>query len=591
MNINEKRNEIINLLEENNFKVTDENIVIDSEGKEIFNFLPIAEQRIVGGKHNLLISGIGRDNKILPSILLDIVTIQKHLWVPENLGFEYYIDKKRINDFIGIIRKLCKNSNIKNICNHTGWIKEDNKWSYIHANGCIGDAKVEVNLDESIDNYYLPDNTKNLKEACELSMKLCDILENDKGIILQSLVYLSPLVDIINQVTKPPEMVVWLWGKTGSRKTSLARAYLSHFGDFTNKLPCTFNDTKTAVELKANILKDTLCVCDDFAPKQDYREKKIQDSRAELILRMYGDRIAKGRSSNKLDIKNMNIPRGMMLITGEGIISGESSNARLLSIEINPDSINLDILSEIQKNGTLLGESMRGYIEWLIEQLNDDNENDNLSDILIHNFKAYRDELMERYKNNTHGRTIESVSWIKVGFNCMLEYMFDSNVINKDEKEIYENRLELVTNELIDNQTKSVSNNSPTDEFLNTLKELIDSNSIRLGTLNKDNQVMEDNLQYIYGYKDDKYYYFYRQKIYTLFVQEQGRKKVCTSIGQHELFRQLKEEGIVKVDSNNDYPKKVIHVKDSSQGSGYKEVRQRMLHIEKSKLDNFILSV
>lgn len=587
MNTNEKRNEIINLLEKDNFKVTDENRVTDLEGKEICNFLPIPEQRIVGGKHNLLISGIGRENRILPSILLDIATIQKCLWVPENFGFEYYINKKRIDDFMSIIRQLCINSSIKNVCNHTGWIIEDNKWSYIHANGCVGDAKVEVELEESITNYYFPEKTKNLEEACKLSLQLCYTLKNDKGIILQSLVYLSPLVDIINQVTKPPEMVVWLWGKTGSRKTSLARAYLSHFGDFTNKIPCTFNDTKTAVELKANLLKDTLCLCDDFAPKQDYREKKAQDSNAELILRMYGDRVAKGRSSNKLDIKNMNIPRGMMLVTGEGIISGESSNARLLSIEVNRDSVDLDVLTNIQNRSSLLRMSMRGYIEWLLEQLNEENKDESLSDILIYNFKTYRDELMERYKDSTHGRIIEAVSWIKVGFNCMLEYMFDLNVISDIEKNLYEQRLELVTYELINGQTKLVTNNSPTDEFLGTLKELIDSNSIRLGTLNKKNQVIEDKLEYVYGYKDQNYYYFYRHKIYKAFVKEQYGKGANTTIGQVELVKQLREEGIVKVDSNNDSPKKVIYIKDPNEKSGYRQIRSRMLHIEKSKIDNF----
>ena len=592
MNTNEKRNEIINLLEKDNFKVTDENRVTDLEGKEICNFLPIPEQRIVGGKHNLLISGIGRENRILPSILLDIATIQKCLWVPENFGFEYYINKKRIDDFMSIIRQLCINSSIKNVCNHTGWIIEDNKWSYIHANGCIGDAKVEVQLEESINNYCLPEKSKNLKEACKLSMKLCDTLKDDKGIILQSLVYLSPLVDIINQVTKPPEMVVWLWGKTGSRKTSLARVYLSHFGDFTNKIPCTFNDTKTAVELKANLLKDTLCLCDDFAPKQDYREKKIQDSNAELILRMYGDRIAKGRSSNKLDIKNMNIPRGMMLVTGEGIISGESSNARLLSIDVNRESVNLDILTRIQNNASILGEAMRGYIEWLMDQLNKKHDlEDTLENILKDNFEFYRDELRDKYGDCVHGRTIEAISWLKVGFTCMLQYMVDINIIDESIQKSYVKRLDIVMNNLIDIQIELISSNSPIEEFLNTLKEAIDSNSIKLGTLNSKNQVIEDKTENMYGYRDSNYYYFYLDKIYSFVKWEQQKKGMYMSINQKSLVKQLREEGIVKSDSKNNSPKKVIHVKDATGKDGYKDIRPRLLHIERSKIDNFTYSV
>src|SRR5699024_2719632 len=255
---------------------------------------------------------------------------------------------------------------------------------------------------------------------------------------------------------------------------------------------------------------DTLCLCDDFAPKQDYREKKVQDSNAELILRMYGDRVAKGRSSNKLDIKNMNIPRGMMLVTGEGIISGESSNARLLSIDVNRESVNLDILTRIQKNTSILGEAMRGYIEWLMDHLNKKHDlEDTLENILKDNFEFYRDELRDKYGEDVHGRTIEAISWLKVGFTCMLQYMVDINIIDESRQKYDEKRLDIVMNNLIDSQVELISNNSPIEEFLNTLKEAIDSNSIKLGTLNSKNQVVEDKIENIYGYRDNDYYYFY----------------------------------------------------------------------------------
>ena len=589
----ENRANIVESYKEIGLIVTEKNSVLNASNTEVCNFIPIVEgQKIVEGKYYLLISGIGINDRLLPSILLDFENIQKCIWVAKYFGFEYYVNKKNIDDFMSIIRHLCIDASTKTVYNNTGWIIENDKWSYLHANGCIGDANVEVEFEESINNYRLPNKIENLKEACELSLQLSEILEDDKGIILQSLVYLSPLVDIINQVSKPPEMVVWLWGKTGSRKTSIARAYLSHFGDFTNKIPCTFNDTKTSVELKANLLKDTLCLCDDFAPKQDYREKKVQDSNAELILRMYGDRVAKGRSSNKLDIKNMNIPRGMMLVTGEGIISGESSNARLLSIDVNRESVNLDILTRIQNNASILGEAMRGYIEWLMDQLNNKHDlEDTLENILKDNFEFYRDELRDKYGDCVHGRTIEAISWLKVGFTCMLQYMVDINIIDESRQKSYEKRLDIVMNNLIDSQVELISSNSAIEEFLNTLKEAIDSNSIKLGTLNSKNQVVEDKIENIYGYRDNDYYYFYLDKIYAFVKWEQQKKGMYMSVNQKSLVKQLREEGIVKSDSKKNSPKKVIHVKDVTGKNGYKDIRPRLLHIERSKIDNFTYSV
>lgn len=409
-------------------------------------------------------------------------------------------------------------------------------------------------------------------------------LEDDKGIIFSSLVYLSPLIEIISRKAKPPENIVWTYGKTGSRKTAVSKVVLSHFGDFNKKIPATFNDTITAIELKANKLKDSLYLCDDFAPKQEYRDKKIQDSKAESIIRMYGDRVGKGRSSNKLDIKDAKRPRGMILITGEDLVCGESSNARLLSIELNRNSVDLNILTELQNNSHLLSEAMRGYIEWLLCDM----ENiDEVSNILLHNFNHYRDELMKIYKDNIHGRTIESSAWILLGFSCMLNYMRDKNVIDEYEENDYMDRAVTVVYKLIEDQIKLISSNSPIDIFLNTLKESINSKSIRIATLNDQNQVIENKLEYICGYKDKEYYYFYTDKVYSFISYENKKRGIHLGISQRELVKQLRASGVVKVDSNNDSPKKVIHIKDASNSTGYTTIRPRMLQIERSKIENF----
>ena len=579
------RDELIKLYEEIGLTVSDNNIVKNSSNKKICNFLTNAiEQRVIDGKIYLCINGLGVNGEILPEVILDSNSISRPTWVADKFGFKYSIDKKYINNYIELLQHLCMHIETKHIYNHTGWIYHDNKWGYLHGGGVIGNLDVQVELDESIDNYILPDKITDINKACKMSLKLVDMLESDKGIIFLALVYLSPLIEIISRNIKPPENIVWLWGKTGSRKTSVAKIVLSHFGNFNQKTPSTFNDTITAIELKANMLKDILYLCDDFAPKQNYKDKKIQDSKAEFIIRIYGDRVGKGRSSNRLDIKETNVPRGMILVTGEDIICGESSNARLLSIELNRNSVDLNILTQLQNNSNLLGEAMRGYIEWLLCDMENINE---LANTLAHNFKYYIDELRNIYKDNVHGRTLESSAWILAGFNCMLSFMRDKNVIDKYEDDSYMSRAVTVVNKLIEDQIELISSNSPTDIFLNTLKESINSKSIRIATLNDKNQVIEENLGYICGYKDKEYYYFYIDKLYSFIIFENKKRGVYLGISQRELMKQLRVRGVVKVDSNNESPKKVIHIKDASDSTGYTTIRPRMLHIERSVIDNF----
>lgn len=579
------RTDVNKACEELNLKLLDDNIICTSSNKKVCNFIPyVIEQKIIDSKIYLNISGIGINNEILPNILLDSHSIQKSNWVIDNFGFKYFIDKKCMDDFIRLIQLLCINVKTKFLYNHTGFINQNNKWGYLHGGGCIGDLDVEVELDKSIDNYVLPNKVTDLYVACEQSLKLINILDEYKGIIPLSIVYLSPIIELISKKIKPPEFVLWIWGKTGSRKTAISKVFLSHFGNFINKIPSTFNDTATAIELKANLLKDSLYLCDDYAPKQEYKEEKIQDSKAELILRMYGDRIGKGRSSNQLDIKRTNEPKGMVIVTGESIISGESSNARLLSIEVNRKSVDLDILTEAQEMDYLLREAMSGYIEWILKELNDESE---FIDLLVESLKKYKLELREKYKDIAHGRIIEACGWIKLGFNLMLTYMLDKSIIYDYEDEFYNEKADKVIDDLVSAQNKLISSNSPKDQFLNTLKEAIDSKSIRIATLNEKNQVIETNLANICGYKDQKYYYFYTDKLYTFVKREHIKKGVNMGISQRALVKQLREEGIVNVDADNNSPKKVINIKDASISSGYKTIRPRMLQFDINTIDNF----
>lgn len=579
------RTDVNKACEELNLKLLEDNIICTSSNKKVCNFIPhVIEQKIIDSKIYLNISGIGINNEILPNILLDSHSIQKSNWVIDNFGFKYFIDKKCMDDFIRLIQLLCINVETKFLYNHTGFINQNNKWGYLHGGGCIGDLDVEVELDKSIDNYVLPNKVTDLYVACEQSLKLINILDEYKGIIPLSIVYLSPIIELISKKIKPPEFVLWIWGKTGSRKTAISKVFLSHFGNFINKIPSTFNDTATAIELKANLLKDSLYLCDDYAPKQEYKEEKIQDSKAELILRMYGDRIGKGRSSNQLDIKRTNEPKGMVIVTGESIISGESSNARLLSIEVNRKSVDLDILTEAQEMDYLLREAMSGYIEWILKELNDESE---FIDLLVESLKKYKLELREKYKDIAHGRIIEACGWIKLGFNLMLTYMLDKNIIYDYEDEFYNEKADKVIDDLVSAQNKLISSNSPKDQFLNTLKEAIDSKSIRIATLNEKNQVIETNLANICGYKDQKYYYFYTDKLYTFVKREHIKKGVNMGISQRALVKQLREEGIVNVDADNNSPKKVINIKDASISSGYKTIRPRMLQFDINTIDNF----
>lgn len=82
--------------------------------------------------------------------------------------------------------------------------------------------------------------------------------------------YLAPLVGLIAEGNRTPNFVLWVYGLTGSRKTSASLAFLNHFGNFSSNIPpASFKDTANAIELKAHTLKDSLLLIDDYHPNID----------------------------------------------------------------------------------------------------------------------------------------------------------------------------------------------------------------------------------------------------------------------------------------------------------------------------------
>lgn len=562
------------------FKINSKNHVFDSDGNEICNFVPIVlGQYMIGDGRDrrtvIALMGISEDGNQLETINIDVSDIEHLKWVKNSWGFQYKVHSKMKNQFLNLIEVLVINGITKKLSSQIGWVKDNGKYAYLHTRGVIGESDKEVDIGDHLSNYFLPSEIVDLDRACKSSLNLLEVADYEVTVPLLALVYLSPLLQAIKDVGKMPEFVVWLFGTTGSRKTSLARVFLSHFGDFANRLPATFNDTYASIEIKANAIKDSLNLIDDYAPKQTKKQKDAQDEIAEKTIRAYGDRIARGRANSSMISQKQYTPQGMLLMTGENLIRGHSTVARLVALELDKDSVNLKLLKEIQDNVSLLGESMRGYIEWLLHDMNKDNSN--IGSTLIYNFDFYKEELEEIEYTHTkggHGRSAESCAWLMVGISSMLSYFEDKEVISEVEFEQY---IQLAKGAMINVLMKNniiTKESSPIEEFLHTIKEAVDSKSIKISSIVDGNKVNDDND--VYGYKDDKYFYFHPDKTYNYVQEIQSKSGNYISLTKRGLIKLLREHSIIKVDNDGSPSKYTIKVKD---GTDYKETRPRLLRV------------
>lgn len=578
----------IQILKNYNFSVTKQNYLIDSDGNKVSNFIPIIiGQYIIGQgrdrRAGIVLMGIDEYGNELETINIEAQDIDSLKWIKNSWGFQYKVFPKMKEQFLEVLEILVVNSITKKMSDQIGWVKDNEKYSYLHTRGVIGESDKEVDVGDHLNNYFLPSEIVDIQKACQASLNLLEVADYEVTVPLLGLVYLSPLLQAIKDAGKMPEFVVWLFGTTGSRKTSLARVFLSHFGDFTNSLPATFNDTYASIELKSHAIKDSLNLIDDYAPKQTRKHKDSQDEIAEKSIRAYGDRVSRGRANSNMVSQKQYIPRGMLLITGESIIRGNSTNARLIALELNKDSVNLRLLKEMQDKIKLLNESMRGYIEWLLPQMND--KKDFIGDVLIGYFNSYKSKMEIKYSDKSiHGRTVEGCAWLKVGALSMLSYFEENSILSEEDFEEYMGIFDKYIEKILLKQDEITKCSSPLEEFLTILKESLDSNSIKINNLIDGSVAVDDDNTY--GYKDDDYYYFYPDKIYNYLISKQSKSGNYVSLTKNALFKILKENGVIKIEKDGNSPKKVIKVRCDNDESIYKEKRPRLLHIPVNIIEN-----
>jgi|LDZT01.1.fsa_nt_gi hypothetical protein len=375
-----------------------------------------------------------------------------------------------------------------------GWKKVDGKWIYLHAGGAVGAENVEIELPEKLRNYRLPKRTPDLRQAIKA---VTDLFEIGPGKILYPLVsvaFLSPLMEPFRQAGIEPGVVIYLWGHTGSRKSTLIALVLCLFGKFDNKsLPASFRDTAKNIEVLAFIVKDNLLVVDDLYPTNNPKEFKELVGKLEYLLRNQGDRQGRGRLT-KSDKGNYvpgggKDPRGMVVASGEMQPLSGSSLARAYTIHINPGDINNEKLKESQDQSELLGHAMVGYLEWLAPKLDD------LPKTLASKFNELRKKAREEAKvKGRHGRLDEAIAHMYIGLEMFFKYAVESGAVTEELANVHLDKAWEVLKQGADEQTEMAHANDTTELFIKAILDLLAQNKVYFASMDGKVPVMDQEI-------------------------------------------------------------------------------------------------
>lgn len=251
---------------------------------------------------------------------------------------------------------------------HLGWRSIGGVEVYLHAGGGLGAdgpvEGVETDLPNQLAGYLLAEQDGvSRADALRASATFLRAATADVAGTLYAALWRSVIGDV--------NFSVFVVGPTGTQKSSLTAALLSHFGTgLVDKedLGVQWSSTANAIEGLLFSAKDAILAVDDYVPSRGTMVDRAQMQKTvSRVLRAAGNRAGRSRMNADSSLRSMKPPRGMLLGTGEELPDGGSEIRRTVVISIEPGAVDLPTLSRVQEHGHsgANASAMVAFVRWV----------------------------------------------------------------------------------------------------------------------------------------------------------------------------------------------------------------------------------
>lgn len=392
----------------------------------------IVEEKIfddgVEARIRYVISGVHSDGSTLPTIEIDANDFSSMTWVNREWGSRPIMYPRINPDLLrAAIQVFSREKSYQRVYLHLGWRQIDGKQIFLHATGGLDSNGLNPNVfvDASFSNmeyFELPEPPTDsvfIRESILDSLKFLLVAPEEIAFPLFASIWRAPLRELSNI-----DFSLFLMGPTGTFKSELAGIVQSHYGVHFNSrnLPGNFTSTSNFLERKAYLAKDTCFVIDDFVPNV------TPNYVAENIFRGQGNNAGRGRmKSDGFTLRNPSFPRCLIVATGEDIPLGQSLLPRLFILEVVRESVNTEVLTELQKTREMnsFALALASYIKWIASNFQ------MLKTQLPKKVADYRNKF---FSEQLHRRTPSTIASLFLGLDVFADFVVDVGVFNETEK-------------------------------------------------------------------------------------------------------------------------------------------------------------
>ena len=464
------------------------------------------------------IVGTHREGYDLPGLTVNAKEYNAMNWLTGLWGTRAYAMEASMHHLRRAILELSEPEQ-RTVYTHLGWRKVGGQRVYLYHGGGVG-CDEGYNVDVELDNlmmrgYTLPPYPEELKAAMEASLRFLDVAPLRVTGPLWAAMYLAPVSEIIE-----PDFIMFVYGKTGTMKSTLAGLALNHYGPTWayNRMPASWNDTVTTLEAKAFLAKDAPLIVDDYA--RDVHVARSHDRKVQLLVRNWANRTGKSRSRANLTFRPDRPPRGLVISSGEQLPPGQSIIGRLFPVEISPSDLSTDTdakarLSQCQAESGRYGHAMTGYLLWLRERWDD------LRKSLPAQRAALRDH--DEIQGLSHLRIPSAISTLYTGFDLAMSFYTDQEVLSADQAQEWRERFWAAIMEDATTHNILVQEEDPIARFVRIIADSFAQGVVWAqgtpGIEDTEHEVYSEKL----GFVDEDWLYLFGEATLA-YVQEAGRK-------------------------------------------------------------------
>ena len=246
------------------------------------------------------------------------------------------------------------NGKTKYVTRSTGWINFRGQKVYVDSEKALGFPELPIHAIGGM-RIKNTDSIKNLWEQFQLMRSV--IKEKGSMEVLLLYVLMSFLFTLFQEAGRTIKHCMFIMGQRATRKTALALC----FTQIENKDFPEYNFLATESGIQAHFqdYHDSCIFIDDLAPTCNPSKRRVSEQKLEMIIRLFGDAGKRVINTTFATAAAQNLDysiKGGCIVTGEYFYSAgvESSIARTVVIELEKDSVNLELLTYFQHHPEVL---------------------------------------------------------------------------------------------------------------------------------------------------------------------------------------------------------------------------------------------